>query len=769
MKHTRYYLLTSLLLGALTVLAQNNVSSKNNKILYWDFPLPRTHTGVLIGNGIQGLMIWGADNQLNITIGRAGFWDRRGGNDFSSSTTYQEVEALLEANDEQGILKAFAGPEKAADVPERPFQIGGGRLEVSLPEDWTLERGDLNLSNGQLTVAVNDPAGKAHQLLIQQAVMQEFAWITLPEALKGKVKIQLRPSWEWVQDELAEMGVQAPEQWVSEGESNRGGFIQQLPADEPLSISYAAYEDKINIASALGKDAKEAAQALATRQNWQEIRQENKLWWATYWKDIPTINLPDAELQEIYDYGVYKQACVTPPHGLAASLQGPFNEEYRLPPWSNDYHFNINIQMIYWPALATNRTEHLQPMWDLLYSWMPQLQKNGEQFFGEDGALMLPHAVDDQCQVVGLFWTGTIDQACAAWMAQLAWLHYRYTMDEAILRDIAWPLLSGAFNGYWGMVEEAADGSLSLPVSVSPEFRGSAMNAWGKNASFQLAALHMLADILPEAASILGKENDSRWQEISDKLPPYALVEGPAWLESGQNPQQRIGLWEGMDLIASHRHHSHLASVYPFVTIDPFSDEHHQIVEQSMNFWTQRGPGAWSGWCVPWASVLNARFDRTEAAVNWLHTWKETFTNAGRGTLHNAAFPGFSMIYHPVWEKTDGQNGEIMQLDAGFGAITAVTELLLQNRPDGIHVLPSLHRDWETLSFENLGAEGAFRISAKVEEGKVSEVKVKSMAGGPLRLVHNLGESWSMNGQTQSGSLLEKNCTPGEEIMLRRL
>jgi len=34
---------------------------------------------------------------------------------------------------------------------------------------------------------------------------------------------------------------------------------------------------------------------------------------------------------------------------------------------------------------------------------------------------------------------------------------------------------------------------LSLPVSVSPEYNGSGMNAWGRDASFQLAAFHFLA------------------------------------------------------------------------------------------------------------------------------------------------------------------------------------------------------------------------------------------------------------------------------------
>jgi hypothetical protein len=171
---------------------------------------------------------------------------------------------------------------------------------------------------------------------------------------------------------------------------------------------------------------------------------------------------------------LYKQAGLTPPHGVAATLQGAWMEEYQLPPWSNDYHFNINVQLIYYPALMTNRAAHFWPLWEMVMSWMPTLKQSGEAFFETEGALMLPHATDDKCGVVGSFWAGTIDHGCVAWVAQMAWLHFRYTLDEKVLREVAWPLLNGAFEGFYAMREER-DGKLSLLISVSPEYRGSQM------------------------------------------------------------------------------------------------------------------------------------------------------------------------------------------------------------------------------------------------------------------------------------------------------
>jgi hypothetical protein len=61
--------------------------------LHWTFPLPRPHCGIALGNGIQGILVWG-DECLCLTIARAGFWDHRGGNAFTTSATFPKVRAL---------------------------------------------------------------------------------------------------------------------------------------------------------------------------------------------------------------------------------------------------------------------------------------------------------------------------------------------------------------------------------------------------------------------------------------------------------------------------------------------------------------------------------------------------------------------------------------------------------------------------------------------------------------------------------------------------
>jgi len=743
--------------------------------LRWQFPLRRTHAGVLMGNGTQGLMVWGGDRTLNVTVGRAGFWDHRGGNEFSARTTFGEVKKRLQAKDEEGIKKVFELPRTGDQGLGHPQQLGGGRLELTLPEGWQLQRADLHLGTASLRVLATAPGGQEATLTLNQAVTEELAWIDLPAPLAGKVAVKLIPSWEFVKEALQKVGVAAPAAWTETAGAGATitGFTQTLPADDPLAVGFAIRKGQVIVGSALGKTAPQNVVKAVGAADPAKLRAAADGWWKTYWADVPRIQLPDPALQEIVDYGLYKQACATPPQGVACALQGPFMEEYQLPPWSNDYHFNINIQMIYWPALATNRLSHFGPLWNLIKGWMPQLKYNGEQFFGREGALMLPHAVDDRCRVVGTFWTGTIDHACTAWMAHMAWQHYRYGMDRQVLQEVAWPLLVGAFEGYWAMLEEVDDGKggkrLSLPVSVSPEYRGSNMNAWGRDASFQLAALHRVARTLPEAAKLLGKPADARWEEVQRRLPPYTPFEGK-WLEEWNQSNRRIALWEGMDLIESHRHHSHLGAIYPFATVSNRDPEHKDIVNNSLTVWKYRGAGGWSGWCVPWASILWARSGQTEAAVSWLHWWKENFTNEGRGTLHNAANNGTSALGSAVLAKlpADAPNYEIMQLDAGFGALNAVLEMLVQHRDDAIYVLPDRHRDWQDVQFDNIRTEGAFLVSARVAGGQAREVRVKSLVGGPLRLAHGLGENYLLNGQPSGGAILDRECKAGEELVLKR-
>ena len=610
-----------------------------------------------------------------------------------------------------------------------------------------------------------------------------MSWLKISNELIGKITTRLIPAGENLnlKKEFEKTGVPPPKNWIK---GNIIGFTQSLPDDVPLAVACQNTSSYLLITTILGEkiiDDKiiDKAEKIFTGFNADALINKKNEWWSNYWSEVPKIILQDTVLQEIVDYGLYKQACLTPPQGLAATLQGAFMEEYQVPPWSNDYHFNINLEMIYTPALATNRLSHFSPLWKMINNWMPQLQKNGETFFGRKGALMLPHATDDRCQIIGTYWTGTIDHACAAWIAMLAWQNYRYCMDEKVLRETAYPLLVGAFEGYWAMLEETTDNngvkSLYLPVSVSPEYGGDGLLGWGKNASFQLAALHMIASILPKAALIMGTPSDPRWISVSQHLPAYTLVnkqifEADPWMSS-YSKKPHIGLWEGKELVDSHRHHAHLAGIYPFATFNLKDTNQKKIINASINYWVHKGTGAWSGWCIPWASIIHSRVGNTSAAISLLHFWRENFVNEGRGTLHNANKNGISVPFGSLdYNQVPAvENHEVMQMDAGFGALSAVLELLVKNINGDVYILPEVPIQWKNLQFYNILTEGAFLVSGEVSNGRVTLIKIKSKVGGKLKVFHGLGEAFLLDKKEIKGSFLEKEFIAGEETVLKSL
>ncbi|HZF64154.1 MAG TPA: hypothetical protein VEZ55_06715 [Chitinophagaceae bacterium] len=743
-----------------------SILSSKAQVLTWQFPINRTHAGMLLGNGVQGLMVWG-DSTLNITVGRAGFWDHRGGNDFASRASFDTVKQLVAQKDEAALRKLFTNVAPQGQ-PNRPQHFSAGVWKIRFPKNYRPSKGLLNLANGNITIQVKNPTGKIILLQLQQSVLDELSWIDLPAELQGKVQSEVIPMWQWNKESLQSISVAAPQSWKQQ---NIDGFTQTMPQDLPLAMAQRVTPTRLLLSTNVSDSCRAAATRLLQTANVPAMQQRSAQWWRQYWGEVARIRVPDPALQEMYDYGVYKQACSTPPHGIACTLQGPFMEEYQFPPWNNDYHFNINEQLIYAPALTTNRTQHFKPLLQLIDSLLPVFRRNGKLFFKNPAAIMFPHAVDDRGQAIGDYWGGTIDHATTAWVAFMTWQYYEYSGDTTYLRRLTYPLLSGAFEGFWSMMEKGRDDKgnvqYSLPVSVSPEY-GGGLEGVGKNSSFQLAALHRVLSILPQATTQLKLPLDNRWAEVQRLLPQYSIVQTP-YGESSKNTPRRIGLWEGQDLEISHRHHSHLGSIYPFQTINLADTAHQQIAIKSYWRWVHTGAGGWTGWCIPWASVIHNRMGHTEAAVSWLHYWNRNFVNEGRGTLHNATNNGMSVFNEPNWAKEIAKgrkNHEIMQLDAGFGAVTAILDLLVQETPQGIYIMMNRHRDWKDLSFERVRTAGGFLISGEVKNDKVQRIVVHADLGGRLQLHHGLGKQYLQNGKQLSGEKLELEMRKGERLVL---
>ncbi|MBR4665100.1 MAG: hypothetical protein IKO93_14630, partial [Lentisphaeria bacterium] len=528
--------------------------------------------------------IWGGGNRLNITLGCADLWDHRGGMEWTPEQSFENVRAALESRDEARMKELFASNQSG--TVRRPSLIPVGRLVITLPKSAVLLRYEQELEHG-LTRIVYDVGNGWEKSLLFYPDMSMYS-VLAAFGLDSKFALKLIPSWELCRsrfsefqlsehDQLAERGFTSPSKQAGTGWE---GFIQPMPADPSFAMFYRRGTNSFTLGFERG--VTDLEKAVGRLQKFETVKIEAKQWWADYWQDTPSVSSGDPDIDELYWHGLYKYGIMTAPDGAVPGLQGPWIEDDRLPPWQGDYHFNINIQMCHMPGYKAGKFANLRKLFDMVLSWKEKLRNNARFFAGIDDGYLLPHAVDDRGVCMGSFWSGTIDHACSAWIAMMMFDYCDYTGDFDYLKNHVYDFMLGVWHVYEVMLETGPDGVPSLPVSVSPEYRGSAIDAWGRNASFQLAAIHRLLRNLIRAAELLGKQPEERWLEIELKLPAASICNG------------EIAVWDGLLLEESHRHHSHLAAICPFDVIDPLSEEWKPVMEATMERWVRLGMGQWT-------------------------------------------------------------------------------------------------------------------------------------------------------------------------------
>ncbi|MCC7491076.1 MAG: hypothetical protein IT204_01935 [Fimbriimonadaceae bacterium] len=728
--------------------------------LRFGFPLPRPHTGVALGNGQLGVLVWGGE-QLCLTLNRADYWDHRGGEELLPGNDYQRLCAAWDPHDSRALESAFGrAPRPGGWRPSTRLPLG--RLEVALAPGCRLVEAVLQPAAGRLRLRVEGACRGELALAVDPD--SALLWVDDPAGLLGAVTA--RPAWDFVADYLRSLEHPEPQRLAA---GDHVGWSQTLPADPALAVF--AERQPAGLAVAVTRGESPDAALAAARLEVGRVGPGGALlqaaalaWWRGYWLTLPEVHLPEPWMQFFYDYATYKFGAATAPESThPAGLQGPWVEEYQRTPWSGDYHFNVNIQQIYTLAFHLGKCDHLQPLLDQVARYQPLMRRQAQVLHGLDDGLVLAHAVDDRGLACGGISAGAIlDQAVLGWTAHLHWLYWQHTGDREFLRQRAWPLLRGCLRVYQAMLEPRPGGGRGLGLSISAEYAqplpgGRSQNV-GRDASCQLSCARLLASHLQAAAAELGEPAEDWWADLAS-LAPYTLV--------GEPGHERIAIWEGQDLDLCHRHHSHLAALYPFDNL-PDDPATAAVLDESLDHWIRKGMGQWSEWCMPWAAILQARAGFTEAPRVILNLWREIFVNEGWATAYLPRFRGLTAHRRADLQKPK-ETTEIMQLDGTMAGATALLELLLHCRRGQIRVFPAVPAAWAEVSFRNLWMPGPFVVSARREGGVTTAVQVTSRRGGRLRLdVPDRPTMQLRQGgqQTEVALPLDRLTAPGELLEL---
>ncbi len=121
------------------------------------------------------------------------------------------------------------------------------------------------------------------------------------------------------------------------------------------------------------------------------------------------------------------------------------------------------MQLSYWPLYASNRLELAQPLVDAVAEHLDNLAGNVPEPYRHDSAA-LPVATDFELvgACVGEPGSEKAQVGNLAWLCHNLWLHYRFGMDDSILRRALYPALRRAVNFYLHFLYEDERGVLHL-------------------------------------------------------------------------------------------------------------------------------------------------------------------------------------------------------------------------------------------------------------------------------------------------------------------
>lgn len=436
----------------------------------------------------------------------------------------------------------------------------------------------------------------------------------------------------------------------------------------------------------------------------------------------------DLGLVELFfNFGRYLMIASSREGTEPTNLQGIWNKDLSAM-WESNYTINMNTEMNYWPAEICNLSECHQPLFNLIKRAFPNGIKTARNMYGCDG-FMMHHATDlwGDAAPEGSFMPAVIWPMGGAWLALHLWEHYQFDLNETFLKDEAYEVMKQAALFFTQYMTNDKEGWLVTGPTLSPE---NSFYSNGKPENLCMGAemdnqiVRELFEAVISASEVLDidKEFREKLRSMLKKIRTPRINKNGAIMEWAKD-------YDEVDI--HHRHLSPLFALYPGtqITIEDtpeLIDACNVLLELRLAP-PEEGPagGGWGkwGWTYAWASCLYARLHMGDKAY-------ESIKEELYSVIHDSLLGGV-------------ERSTIFQIDANFGSIAAIAEMLIQSHTKVIHLLPALPTSWIKGRVCNLRARGGYTVDIIWDNNQLESAKISPSKDGICRV--KVGKDFVVN------------------------